>query len=280
MDQAGSPEKLPKLPITPTDEIPEALRETPEPRRSLRLKPMWLISGGLGVGAIALLAGTLLSGQSPQSEVASSSESPTGIPTPQQSPTPTASEQENLLGHLPYEEAPESDLQAITTDGRIQLRTAAANKFLEMRSAAQADGAILVPLSGFRSASEQESLFFEVKEQRGQVTTKRAEVSAPPGYSEHHTGFAIDIGDGRASATHLSPSFEKTAAFDWLEKNAPRYSFELSFPRDNPQGISYEPWHWRFVGNLDSLETFYRARDLDPSASQRESDTPQPESEQ
>ena len=58
----------------------------------------------------------------------------------------------------------------------------------------------------------------------------------------------------------VEPGFENTAAFHWLEANAARYSFELSFPRDNPQGISYEPWHWRFVGDRESLETFYKAR--------------------
>ena len=108
----------------------------------------------------------------------------------------------------------------------------------------------------------QNYLFFDVKEQRVQDATKRAEVSAPPGYSEHHTGYAIDIGDGKVPATDLSPKFANTAAFRWLEQNAPRYSFELSFPPDNPQGISYEPWHWRFVGDRESLETFYKARNL------------------
>lgn len=85
-----------------------------------------------------------------------------------------------------------------------------------------------------------------------------------PGYSEHHTGYAIDIGDGARPDTHLSEAFEDTPAFRWLEKNAARFSFELSFPRHNPQGVSYEPWHWRFVGDRHSLQTFYRARQLTP----------------
>jgi len=72
----------------------------------------------------------------------------------------------------------------------------------------------------------------------------------------------VDIGDGNTPATNLSPDFENTAAFKWLEKNAPYYSFEISFPKNNPQGVSYEPWHWRFVGDRDSLETFYKAKNL------------------
>jgi len=94
-------------------------------------------------------------------------------------------------------------------------------------------------------------------------------VSAPPGHSEHHTGYAVDIGDGNNPSTNLQESFENTAAYRWLEANASRYSFELSFPRDNLQGISYEPWHWRFVGDRHSLETFYRVRELTTPLNQR-----------
>jgi D-alanyl-D-alanine carboxypeptidase len=83
-------------------------------------------------------------------------------------------------------------------------------------------------------------------------------VSAPPGYSEHHTGYAIDIGDGSAPSSNLSPDFEKTAAYRWLEQNGAQFGFELSFPPNNPQGVSYEPWHWRFVGDIDSLAIFHK----------------------
>lgn len=169
---------------------------------------------------------------------------------------------DDLLGHLSYEEAPLSELKAITADNRLKLREGAADKFLEMQKAARRDGVILAPISAYRTIDEQNKLFFEEKEKRGQLATKRAEVSAPPGYSEHHTGYAIDIGDGNVPGTNLNQDFENTRAYQWLEKNASTYSFELSFPKDNPQGVSYEPWHWRFVGDLNSLETFYKAKNL------------------
>ncbi|MFN4279645.1 D-alanyl-D-alanine carboxypeptidase family protein [Thermosynechococcus sp.] len=172
--------------------------------------------------------------------------------------TPT----ENLLGHLPYEEAPLSQLTPVSADGQIKLRRAAAERFRAMVAAAQQEGVVLIPLSGFRSKQDQDYLFFRVKEQRAQGTRERALVSAPPGYSEHHTGYAIDIGDGQRPDTHLNETFEDTPAFQWLQKNAARFSFELSFPRHNPQGVSYEPWHWRFVGDRHSLQTFYKARQL------------------
>ena len=166
----------------------------------------------------------------------------------------------NLLGHLPYENAPADSLQAVVADGGIKLRQAAAEQFLAMVAAAKADGITLVPVSGYRSIDDQDYLFFDVKAMQGQGTATRAEVSAPPGYSEHHTGYAVDLLDADRSDTDLDISFEATPAFRWLQQNAARFRFELSFPRNNAQNVSYEPWHWRFVGDRHSLETFYRAR--------------------
>ncbi len=171
-----------------------------------------------------------------------------------------ASPRRSLLGHWAYEEVDRSELVPLAMDASISLRPAAATAFEEMAAAAEAEGVHLVPLSGFRSIEDQQYLFFEVKAERGQTASDRAEVSAPPGYSEHHTGYAIDIGDGNSPGTNLQVAFEETAAYAWLEANAPRYSFELSFPEGNDQGVQYEPWHWRFVGDSSSLETFYQNR--------------------
>lgn len=164
----------------------------------------------------------------------------------------------DLLGHRPYTVASADTLRAVTADGRVRLRGKAAEQFLAMQADARARGISLAALSGYRTFEEQKYLFFQIKADRAQDARDRAKVSAPPGYSEHHTGYAIDIGDGSAPSTHIQESFENTPAFAWLERNAARYDFELSFPRDNEQGISYEPWHWRYVGDLESLETFYK----------------------
>ena len=176
---------------------------------------------------------------------------------------------ENVLGHLPYEQSPLEELKNVTADGRIRLRKKAAEKFLQMQADARRQGINLAPISGFRTVSEQEYLFFRIKEQRRQNASKRAEVSAPPGYSEHHTGYAIDIGDANVPNTHFETSFEETKAYQWLVTNAPKYSFELSFPKDNLQGISYEPWHWRYVGDTHSLETFYKVHELKTNLRQK-----------
>lgn len=254
-DKAEFPEEKPPK-FSPSDDIPEAVRDTPDSQANFQLKPVHFLGGLAGLGAIALLVGVLSSLFGPKSP----SISATPLPTPSASPPNTG--EINVLGHLPYKEAPQKQLESITADGRIKMRQAAAKKFKAMVAAARSQGVIIVPLSGFRSVSEQDGVFFRVKAQRNQEVSKRAEVSAPPGYSEHHTGYAVDIGDGKVPAANLKQSFEKTQAFKWMDKNAPKYQFELSFPKNNPQGVSYEPWHWRFVGDRASLETFYRAKNL------------------
>lgn len=262
MDKAESSGKPQKLSSDSIEDIPEALRDTPNVQKNSRRRRVFLIGGLIGLGAIALVSSvvylTAASRKNTNSNLAASSTS-TSATKPANLPSSSANA-ETLLGHFAYSEAPAKELKPILPNSSIKLRKAAAPKFQAMVAAAKVNGVVLVPISGFRSVALQQSLFFDVKAQRGQVATKRAEVSAPPGYSEHHTGYAVDIGDGTAPATNLNPKFEKTRAFKWLNANAARFSFEMSFPKNNPQGVSYEPWHWRYVGDRHSLETFYKAR--------------------
>lgn len=167
-----------------------------------------------------------------------------------------------LLGHFPYREAPQAELLAIAP-GRL-LHRDAADALVAMQRAAQADGVELVVLSAFRSIAMQKELFFDVKSERAQSARERAQVSAPPGFSEHSTGYAVDLGDGQAPGTNLAEAFADTDAFRWLQEHAARYHFVLSFPAGNSQGVSYEPWHWRFEGTADALKTFEPAQRLQP----------------
>ncbi len=139
-----------------------------------------------------------------------------------------------LLGHFPYAEAPAQALVAVAPG--LQLRPEAAEELLAMQRAASADGVDLVVLSAFRSIALQKQIFFDVKSERNQSALERAQVSAPPGFSEHSTGYAVDLGDGRDPTTNLSVSFDRTDAFRWLRANAARYHFQLSFPKGNRQG--------------------------------------------
>lgn len=165
-----------------------------------------------------------------------------------------------LLGHFPYSEAGPDVL--VPVGAGIELHRDAALSLDAMRRSAAADGVDLRLLSGYRSHDLQKRIFFDVKSQRNQSAAERAKVSAPPGYSEHSTGYAVDLGDGEDPATNLSQSFENTRAFRWLQDHAASYHFTLSFPVVNPQGVSYEPWHWRFEGSSEALRAFEPARRL------------------
>ena len=274
MDKAGLSAKTLKPSAGTQGDIPQAVRDNPvdapaKPQSESRL--IVPIGGLVGLGALALGLGAWFGLQALQVPVAAerendptasapAAENPSNSDQPTEDSTGDPLSKDGLLGHFSYKEAPPEELKAIVYDGTIKLHSAAANAFLEMEEAARRDGVILRPISGFRSEQDQEYLFFKIKEQRGQANEERAQVSAPPGYSEHHTGYAIDIGDGDVPATDVMESFENTKAFKWLEANASSYSFELSFPKNNHQGVAYEPWHWRFVGDRQSLELFYKAR--------------------
>ena len=140
------------------------------------------------------------------------------------------------------EEASELELVETGENGREYLLIpAAAAAWRALRAAAEADGVALKIVSAFRSVDRQAEI---VREKLGRGLTLEAifAASAPPGYSEHHTGRAVDV--GTPGARSLEEDFEDTPAFRWLTMNAGRFGFALSFPRDNAEGYVYEPWHW------------------------------------
>lgn len=169
----------------------------------------------------------------------------------------------SFYGHLPYPEADAADL--VSVGYGVSMQRDAAASFEQLRRAAAQDGVGLVPLSGFRSIEIQTDLFYGVAADRGQTPAQRALVSAPPGHSEHHTGYTIDIGDEQAAWADLNVSFESTDAGRWLAANAARFGFELSFPPEHAC-VSYEPWHWRWVGDDRSRAMFDTARRYDAQA--------------
>ena len=127
-------------------------------------------------------------------------------------------------------------------DGRIlRLTPRAAKAWRTMQAAAAADGLTLLPLSAFRSVARQTAII-RGKLARGQSIGQILRVSAVPGCSEHHTGRALDL--GAPGHLKLEISFARTREFRWLQRHARRFGFHLSYPKDNRQGIAYEPWHW------------------------------------
>ena len=160
---------------------------------------------------------------------------------------------ESILGHLPYNEISKEKLVFI--EPNIEVHIDMSESLLKMRDDAKNDGIYLVFLSGYRSINLQKEIFYSLKSIRNQVASERARVSAPPGYSEHSTGFAIDIGDANNRETDFEVEFENTDAFRWLKKNAAKYHFKLSFNQNN-KNVDYEPWHWRYEGSIEALKVF------------------------
>lgn len=118
-------------------------------------------------------------------------------------------------------------------------------------SAAKA-GVDLKIISAYRSFETQSDL----KGQYSQVYGTGANTfSADQGYSEHQLGTAVDLTDPTVAGTFLT--FKDTEAYAWLQKNAYKYGFGLSYPEDNTFYI-FEPWHWRFVG-VDLATDLHRA---------------------
>ena len=158
-----------------------------------------------------------------------------------------------VLGHFPYQEAAYENL--IEIEPNILVHKGMYKSLKEMKDDAEKEGVYLVFLSGYRSIKLQKQIFYSLKSIRNQIASERARVSAPPGYSEHSTGFAIDIGDAYARETDFEESFEKTSAFKWLKNNAAKYHFRLSFDKKQIS-VDYEPWHWRYEGSIEALKIF------------------------
>ena len=128
----------------------------------------------------------------------------------------------------------------------LWLHPGAARAWVRMRDAALRDGVVLEAISGYRSHDYQLGIF-ERKLARGLTVEQILTVNAAPGYSEHHGGHALDI--GAPDEPPAEESFEHTRAFDWLRAEAGGHGFAMSYPRDNPHGIVYEPWHWCWHGD-------------------------------
>ena len=112
-----------------------------------------------------------------------------------------------------------------------------------MKTAAAEQGVSLFLISAFRGLQYQHDLIAR-KLQEGRTLEQILTVNAAPGFSEHHSGRAIDVGTLNCDAVVLE--FENTDAFQWLKENAGSFDFYMSYPRNNPYGIDYEPWHWCF----------------------------------
>lgn len=116
--------------------------------------------------------------------------------------------------------------------------------FLKMFKAAKSEDLTLIINSSFRSYEEQEEIYNDYKNSRGEEYANK--IAAKPGFSEHQTGMAIDIQTYGSKAS----TFEEFDEFKWLQENAYKYGFILRYPKGKEYltGYDYESWHYRYVG--------------------------------
>jgi len=149
-----------------------------------------------------------------------------------------------VRGLLECEEATDLEVAEVGADGRNHLLIpAAAEGWRNLKDAALGDGISLFIVSAFRSIDRQTEIVRK-KLEAGIAIEEILTVCAPPGFSEHHTGRAIDLSTPGSRAVEIE--FDQTAAFAWLNVHAAKFRFYLSYPVGNQCGYQYEPWHWCF----------------------------------
>ena len=125
----------------------------------------------------------------------------------------------------------------------LQILDGASDFLTDMLEDAKRAGVDIRVLSGYRSFAYQQTLKSQYKVIYGAGTANQ--FSAEQGYSEHQLGTAVDLTTPALIGAEVT--FDQTAAYAWLIKNAYKYGFILSYPKGNTF-YQYEPWHWRFVG--------------------------------
>lgn len=152
----------------------------------------------------------------------------------------------NKYNYLTEDYVPEN-LQTVDkkySSKTLQLVDYAKEAFEELSEAAAKENYTVLAMSSYRSYQYQYNLYNRY------VSTDGVEAadtySARPGYSEHQTGLAVDVYNGKEDFTN----FEKTKEYNWMQDNAYKFGFILRFPKDKvlETGYQYESWHYRYVG--------------------------------
>lgn len=139
--------------------------------------------------------------------------------------------------------------------GENEIKKEVYEKFRKMYNDAKKEDLTLIITSSYRDYNFQKKLWDSYANQKGDEWADS--VSARAGYSEHQTGYTLDIVTYNANMSN----FETTDEFKWLQANAYKYGFILRYPKDKEDitGYSYESWHYRYVGE----ETAKKIKELD-----------------
>lgn len=161
---------------------------------------------------------------------------------------------------------PNVALRSNSTSDETKMRDKAATALEEMFAGAKKDDVNLLLASGYRSFSLQTGVYNRYVATQGQSIADSQ--SARPGYSEHQTGLAADIGDANRTC-EIASCFADTAEGKWVAANAYSYGFVVRYQKgtESTVGYIYEPWHVRYVGkslseeikskNYPTLEDFF-----------------------
>lgn len=136
------------------------------------------------------------------------------------------------------------DVAEMSASGKEHLLIpAAASAWRNLKATALEEGVSLFIVSAFRSIDRQTEIVRR-KLEAGVPIEEVFAVCAPPGFSEHHSGRAVDV--STPGSPVLQVEFEQTLAFAWLGARAAEFGYYLTYPVGNHFGYQYEPWHWCF----------------------------------
>lgn len=152
----------------------------------------------------------------------------------------------NKYNYLTENYIPENleDLDTNYSRSGMMLVNYAKTAFEQMAKDAKKEGYTIIAMSSYRSYKYQTNLYNKYADTDGVEVADT--YSGRPGFSEHQTGLAVDIYNGKTTYTN----FEETEEFIWMQDNAYKYGFILRFPKDKTKqtGYDYESWHYRYVG--------------------------------
>jgi len=181
------------------------------------------------------------------------------------SPPPATASVTRLFNHLPYGEMVTAELLPVPSLPGCSMAREAVFDIERLLAAARTEGIALGAVSCFRSIQHQRRVFCAGAGNCDAVAALRARFVAPPGYSEHATGYAIDFVQRGGDCRAVEQCFALTPGGQWLMRRASEFGFELSFPAGNKQGVGWEPWHWRWVGAPAARARFAPAQSSFPA---------------
>ena len=135
----------------------------------------------------------------------------------------------------------------------IKLEKETYKQYKKLEKDLKKDGVTIVLDSVYRSVKEQQDLWDRWSKDPEKGIEYAKKYAAVPGYSEHHTGLAVDIvikKDGKLIEEN-EDMIEEREIFKKIHKKLSKYGFILRYleGRDDITGYTYEPWHLRYIGS-------------------------------